>query len=271
MPAMFTNVDNKSNQKEYYVSCCERMVTPMLNSMEKWQNVAEKAWAAILSRVEAMKAEGMTLQQISDIVGTKNRTVIGEWLNGNRKAVNATFSDMMKYLENLGFLPAAFFQKSAIPGVGDSNTPSICKPGHPPVPVSGDDLKTINVYDVAGAGPGVALSEVEPLFSVTAPPSYFRMSDYALKVSGHSMEPLIPHGAVVGVRLGAEFMANELFAARIPYEGLVIKRVGVDFARKEFVFKSQNPDKESYPDFRVGINEGEEIIVGRVVWVMVGY
>lgn len=243
----------------------------MLNDMEKWQDIAEKAWAAILSRVEAMKAEGMTLQQISDIVGTNNRTVIGEWLKGNRKAVNATFSDMMKYLENLGFLSRSFFQESSIPGVSIEGKPSICRPGHQPIPIEGDDLKTINVYDVAGAGPAVALSEVEPLFSVTAPPSYFRMSDYALKVSGHSMEPLIPHGAVVGVRLGADFLANELYAARIPYEGLVIKRVGVDFMSKEFVFKSQNPDKESYPDFRVSLNEGEEIIVGRVVWVMVGY
>lgn len=243
----------------------------MLNDMEKWQKIAENAWAAILSRVESMKAEGMTLQQISDIVGTKNRTVIGEWLNGNRKAVNATFPDMMKYLENLGFLPCTFLQDSSIPGVGIEDKPTIAKPGHPPIPIEGDNLKTINVYDVAGAGPAVAIAEVEPLFSVTAPPEYFYKSDYALKVSGHSMEPLIPHNSIVGIKLGSEFLANELYAARIPYEGLVIKRVGVDRVNNQFVFKSQNPDKESYPDFSLDIAEAEGIIVGRVVWVMVGY
>lgn len=231
--------------------------------MDKWDETAAKAWVAILEKVRQLNSEGQTLEQISKLLGIKNRGSISLWLSGDRKAENTSFPNMLRYLERLGLDYATYLP--------EGRGPSISKPGHPPVPVSGDDLKTINVYDVAGAGPGVALSEVEPLFSVTAPPSYFRMSDYALKVSGHSMEPLIPHGAVVGVRLGAEFMANELFAARIPYEGLVIKRVGVDFARKEFVFKSQNPDKESYPDFRVGINEGEDIIVGRVVWVMVGY
>lgn len=206
---------------------------------------------------ESIKASGVAQAEISRQTGIQQGS-ISRFLDGSQPTLGG--ANVIKILTYLG--GQVVFPHEA---------PTICKPGHQPIPIGGDNLKTINVYDVAGAGPGVALSEVEPLFSVTAPPSYFRMSDYALKVSGHSMEPLIPHGAVVGVRLGAEFMANELFAARIPYEGLVIKRVGVDFARKEFVFKSQNPDKESYPDFRVGINEGEEIIVGRVVWVMVGY
>ena len=151
------------------------------------------------------------------------------------------------------------------------NFPTICAPGKCPMPITGDNLKTINVYDVAGAGPAVAIAEVEPLFSVTAPPEYFYKSDYALKVSGHSMEPLIPHNAIVGIKLGAEFLANELYAARIPYEGLVIKRVGVDRENNKFVFKSENKDKENYPPFSLDIAEAEEIIVGRVVWVMMGY
>ena len=52
---------------------------------------------------------------------------------------------------------------------------------------------------------------------------------------------------------------------------LVIKRVGVDRVANEFVFKSENPNKENYPDFRLNIDEAEGIIVGRVVWVMWGY
>ena len=206
---------------------------------------------------ESINATGVSQAELSRQTGVQQGS-ISRFLDGSQPTLNG--ANVIKILSYLG-------GKVVFP----DSTPTICKPGLPPVPIKGDYLRTINVYDVAGAGPAVALSEVEPLFSVTAPPSYFRMSDYALKVSGHSMEPLIPHGAVVGVRLGADFLANELYAARIPYEGLVIKRVGVDFMTKEFVFKSQNPDKESYPDFRVGLNDGEDIIVGRVVWVMVGY
>lgn len=154
-----------------------------------------------------------------------------------------------------------------------ADAPSIKRiaPHAPIEKVTGPGLKTINVYSVAGAGPGIEVGEIEPLFQVTAPPDYFRRSDYAIVVDGHSMEPLIAHGSIVGIKLHAPFVANELYVARIPYEGLVIKRVGVDRATNEFIFKSENPNKENYPDFRVNIDESEGIIVGRVVWVMWGY
>lgn len=133
------------------------------------------------------------------------------------------------------------------------------------------DVNEIPVYAIAGAGPGILPDQLEPLFTVLAPPEYFRRSNYAVMINGHSMEPLIPHGSIVGIRTGDPFQANELFLAEIPYEGLVVKRVGVDLKREEFVFKSQNPDKEAYPDFRLSIHEAENIILGRVVWVMVAY
>lgn len=152
-------------------------------------------------------------------------------------------------------------------------TPAIRRiaPNAPTEAIEGEGLQELSVYDVAGAGPAIEVSELTPLFSVYAPPDYLRRADYAILVDGHSMEPLIPNRSVVGIKTGVPFVANELYAARIPYEGMVIKRVGVDRAANEFVFKSQNPDKESYPDFRLNINEAEEIIVGRVVWVMWGY
>lgn len=129
----------------------------------------------------------------------------------------------------------------------------------------------IPVYAVAGARPGILPDQLKPLFTVLAPPEYFRLANYVVLINGHSMEPLIPHGAYVGIKTDVPFQANELFLAKIPYEGLVVKRVGVDLKTEEFVFKSQNPDKESYPDFRMSIHEAEKIIIGRVVWVMMGY
>lgn len=231
---------------------------------DKWEKTAQAAWDAILKKVKALKQEGQTLQEIADLIGVGNRALVGEWINGNREAVNASFSNLMNYLERLGYNYLDFFP---------SEPPSIRRiaPNAPTEKVAGTGLKTINVYSVAGAGPGVEVGEIEPLFQVTAPPDYFRRSDYAIVVDGHSMEPLIAHGSIVGIKLHAPFVANELYVARIPYEGLVIKRVGVDRATNEFIFKSENPNKENYPDFRLNIDEAEAIIVGRVVWVMWGY
>lgn len=135
----------------------------------------------------------------------------------------------------------------------------------------GDKAAAIPVYAIAGAGPGILPEQMEPLFTVTAPPDYFRKSDYAVLINGHSMEPLIPNGAIVGIRIDVPFQANELFLAEIPYEGLVVKRVGVDLKSQEFIFKSENENKKAYPDFRLSIHEAEKIILGRVVWVMVAY
>ena len=232
--------------------------------VDKWEKTAQAAWEAILQKVKALKQEGRTLQEIADLIGVGNRALIGEWINGNREAVNASFSNLMNYLERLGYNYLDFFP-SQLPSIRRIATNA------PVEKVTGSGLKTINVYSLAGAGPAVSVGELEPLFQVTAPPDYFRRSDYAIVVDGHSMEPLIAHGSVVGVKLHTPFVANELYVARIPYEGLVIKRVAVDRVANEFVFKSQNPDKEAYPDFRLNIEEAEGIIVGRVVWVMWGY
>ena len=233
-------------------------------TMDKWEQTALMAWQAILSKVQVMKSEGKTLQQIADIIGVKNRSLIGEWLNGNREAANAPFSNLMGYLERLGLDYQNFFPV---------RTPEIRRvSSHAPTEkVQGKNLQELSVYDVAGAGPAIDVAELTPLFSVYAPPSYLRQADFAILVDGHSMEPLIPHRSVVGVKKDAPFVANELYAARIPYEGMVVKRIGVDRQKNEFVFKSENPNKESYPDFRLNISEAEQIIVGRVVWVMWGY
>lgn len=180
-----------------------------------------------------------------------NQGNLSEFLNGKRASLN--FDSAWKILDFLGLL-------DSLKGV-DRLASEGSSPNQMPIPV----------YAIAGAGPGVLPDQLEPLFTVFAPPEYFRRSDYAVVVSGHSMEPLIPHGSIVGIRTGDPFQANELFLAEIPYEGLVVKRVGVDLKAEEFVFKSQNPDKEAYPDFRLSVHEAEKIIIGRVVWVMVAY
>lgn len=230
-----------------------------------WDEAAKKAWGAILDKVNYLvKQKGNTMDAVAKIVGVGGRSVIHAWLNGTRAAENTSFANMFSYMERLGidyrqFLPDG---KVAIRRI---------EPNAPTELVDENEFSTIPVYAMAGAGPGILPEQLTPLFKVTAPPDYLRRSTFAIMVDGHSMEPLIPNGAIVGIREDAEFRANELYLANVPYEGLVIKRIAVDMTTKEFVFKSQNPDKESYPDFRLSIGAAEKIIIGRVVWVMIGY
>jgi len=220
--------------------------------LSKWEAVAERAWEAVFNGVKKMHAEGQTYQEIADRLGIKSKGVVADWLNGKRQSPNAPFPQMLQYLEAVGTSPLRFIE-----GYSEETN------GKP------DDLATVNVYQVAAAGAPIDLRTFEPLFTVKAQPECLRGSAYALLVEGHSMEPLIPDGSIVGVQSDFRFQANELYAAWIPYEGLVVKRVGVDHATNEFVFKSQNPDKESYPDFRIPISSAEKVVVGKIVWIMI--
>lgn len=197
------------------------------------------------------------------------------WQSAFAQKAGISQSSLSKIISGETKAPELATVSAIIDALGDelAITPTIrgTAPNAPIDVVDGPGLCTINVYAVAGAGQGFLPDQLEPIFRVTAPPEYFKRADYAVVVDGHSMEPLIPHGAVVGIKLSSSFMANELYLANIPYEGLVIKRVGVDRQASEFIFKSQNPDKDSYPDFRLSISESEKIIIGRVVWILIGY
>ena len=230
----------------------------------QWETTARKAWERILEKVKALSDEGMSLQKIADLMGVGHRSVICEWLKGSRKAENATFANLMTYMERLGidyqdYFPAKF--------------PTIKRPAPNAQPeiVTGEDVRSIPVYAIAGAGPAWMPDENEPLFKVFAPRDFLSASAYAVQIDGHSMEPLIPHQSIVGIRPDVPFQANELYLANIPYEGLVVKRIGVDRKAEEFIFKSENPDKNAYPDFTLSINEAEKIIIGRVVWILINY
>lgn len=127
---------------------------------------------------------------------------------------------------------------------------------------------SLDVYTVTSGDLRTGKTAQQPQFTLTAPPACFHQADLAIMMDGHSMLPTIPDKALVGVRKNAPFKANELFVAQIPYEGLVVKRVGADPRTEEFIFKSDNPNKDQYPDRRLPAAQAEKWIVGRVVWVM---
>lgn len=212
-----------------------------------------------LNRVDYLiSVEKKTLEEIGKLCGASKATVFN-WKNRDLKSIDV--HNFGRYCDALGITN----QEDRAPVIRRNN------PMAKEESVEGEDVTTIQVYSRAGAGPSVAVTDLEPLFSVTAPASYLYRCDFAVLVDGHSMEPTIPHQAVVGVREVEEFRANELYVACIPYEGLVVKRIAVDREKDEFVFKSDNPDKEAYPEFREPTVSAEKIIMGRVVWMLRGY
>ncbi len=77
-----------------------------------WTQAAEKAWLVVLADVTKLKNEGQTLEGIAKLLGVKSRAHIGEWLNGNRTAVNSPFPSMLRYLAVLGHNPRDFVPSS---------------------------------------------------------------------------------------------------------------------------------------------------------------
>jgi len=136
--------------------------------------------------------------------------------------------------------------------------------------VVGEDGKRIEAYQVAGAGQAWEIVAVEPLKSIHAPLAFASKIAFALLIRGGSMEPTMKSGAVVGVSNDKRFQHNEIFAVDIPYEGLAVKRVTIDHASKEYILVSDNPDKAKHGDIRIKIEEAQNLLVGRVVWVWQG-
>lgn len=181
------------------------------------------------------------------------------------KATAPNSATMFDWLEKLGAtitFPAATETKAPTIRHMGANSPSIA--------VHGAGLEPVPVYTVAGAGPAWELEAAEPIFTIVAPPSFAKESDFALSIDGESMYPTIKNGAVVGVQRGTRFRQGEIFAVRIPYEGLTVKRVDIDHDSGEYVLKSDNTDKAKYGDVRINIESAPHLLVGRVVWVWQG-
>lgn len=221
-------------------------------------------YADFLRMIEAGIEKCGNANKLAEILNV-NANLITRWRNKDRVPSLTSIQPLIDFLGVQWSYPSATSNSSKNPEIRRVSSHA------PTEKVQGKNLQELSVYDVAGAGPAIDVAELTPLFSVYAPPNYLRQADFAILIDGHSMEPLIPHRSVVGVKKNGPFVANELYAARIPYEGMVVKRIGVDRQANEFVFKSDNPNKEFYPDFRLNISEAEQIIVGRVVWVMWGY
>ncbi len=130
-----------------------------------------------------------------------------------------------------------------------------------------EEIQSIGVHVVAGAGNAWELTESNPILNIDIPIVYLNKSDFAVVVSGESMYPTIKNNAVVGIKEKVDFTNNEIYLIRIQYEGLVVKRLLIDYDKKKYIIKSDNLDKNQYPNIEINMEEAENIIIGRVMWV----
>jgi phage repressor protein C with HTH and peptisase S24 domain len=60
-------------------------------------------------------------------------------------------------------------------------------------------------------------------------------------------------------------ISGEIYAIRVPYEGLNLKRIFVDPEKGSIRLTCEN---SSHPDQMLSFQEREDFVVGKVVWVM---
>ncbi len=225
-----------------------------------YEESAQRAWDAILGKVKELEASGMKRAEISRLLGHTGRSAVTNWLKESSTSRNASFPDMLRYIDVLGLDIHDYLPRPA--------TIRRPTPNAPIERADADDSVAIHVYALAGAGPAFDLEENDPLATIRIPPDYAMRCDCALMVKGDSMAGTVRNGGVVGViRQNFDFASGEIYAVRLPYEGVSIKRVIVDDATGEYIIRSDNPDRDKYPDRRLPIAEYADIILGRVVWV----
>ena len=84
-----------------------------------------------------------------------------------------------------------------------------------------------------------------------------------------SMEPHLRKGAHIGVdTTQKQVVSGELYAVRLPYEGIGIKRVFPDIAASQAILRAENPQ---HPEVTLPLETLGEAILGRVVWAINKY
>lgn len=239
----------------------------------KPEQINLRAWKLILKAVAMLRAQDVTLGQIGERCGTTRATVL-RWTSGAEGGEKTPFVNMLRYLKGLDIpletvLEGSYSMPPAISGLKvnqqDEDERYLSKKG----------LTVLGVYAVAGAGPAWESADSDPMFNIAVPARFLKPQISAILVSGSSMEPTILNSAVVGVNMAKTAITQgDIYAVRLPYEGIVVKRIYIDHGRKCFVLRSDNKKDESeFPDIFLPFEEDGEngFVYGKVSWVLQTY
>ncbi len=125
----------------------------------------------------------------------------------------------------------------------------------------------LEIYATANTKPTWKLEQSTPINRIFVPHDLHIKVEFALQVDDESMFPTIKKGALVGIKLEKEFVSNEIYAVRMPYEGVSIKRVSIDHPSKSYIIKSDSYDQKKYPQHELSILDNPQFIIGKIAWV----
>ena len=131
----------------------------------------------------------------------------------------------------------------------------------------GPDAKNMIVQVHSTTHPATGESEA-PLTvgRLSIPQSFASQGIYVVRADSSGMEPAILKGAYVGLDTTKKHVASgEMYGIRLPYEGIVFKRVFMDTQNNRLILRSDNA---AHPEVTLPVQGYEEHIVGRVAWVL---
>jgi len=131
----------------------------------------------------------------------------------------------------------------------------------------GPDAKNMIVQVHSATHPAAGESET-PLAvgRLSIPQSFASPGIYVVRADSSGMDPAILKGAYVGLDTTKKHVASgEMYGIRLPYEGIVFKRVFMDTQNKRLILRSDNT---SHPEVTLPVQGYEEHIVGRIAWVL---
>lgn len=123
----------------------------------------------------------------------------------------------------------------------------------------------ISVYSTQ-PGPEGEDSVPQSLGRLNIPQAFAGEGIHVYRIDVSSMEPFIQKGAYVGIdSMQRRVLSGELYGVRLPYEGVVIRRVYINTQAGTLTLRSEN---QALPEVSLPLNEHEGSIVGRVSWVL---
>lgn len=132
---------------------------------------------------------------------------------------------------------------------------------------SGPDAKNliVSVHSTQVAPEG-SEENAPVLGRLNIPQSFACTGLYVVRTDAAGMEPHIRKGAFVGIdRAQRQVTSGEIYAIRLPYEGLVLKRAYLDSQNSRLILRSEDA---THPELSLPLDGHDEYIVGRIIWVL---
>lgn len=133
----------------------------------------------------------------------------------------------------------------------------------PEMLVEGNDLVSVPVMSVAGAGPGQFGYELEPVSNINILQEFIHPELFVCKIEGDSMEPTIMPGAYVGAIPPTKLREGGIYIFYDETLGAMAKRLRYK-GPGQLVLESDNQFAAPIP---IDARGYERIIVGEVLWV----